>query len=79
MSTPYERNPNDPRALVPFDEHLFDATSAVARDNPRGRWITRFHALDEPFQRMPLDWDLLRKQGADWLRFWDTEIRGRNK
>jgi len=52
MSTPYERNPNDPRALVPFDEHLFDATSAVARENPRGRWITRFHGLDEPFQRM---------------------------
>src|SRR5687767_7029601 len=35
--------------------------------------------MNEPFQRMPLDWDLLRKQGADWLRFWDTEIRGRNK
>ena len=35
--------------------------------------------MNEPFQRMPLDWDLLRKQGSEWLRFWDTEIRGRNK
>jgi len=24
---------------------------------------------------MPLDWDLLRKNGSDWLRYWDTEIR----
>jgi iron(III) transport system substrate-binding protein len=35
--------------------------------------------MNEPFQRMQLDWDLLRKQGSEWLRFWDTEIRGRNK
>jgi hypothetical protein len=35
--------------------------------------------MNEPFTRMPLDWDLLRKQGADWLRFWDTEIRGRSR
>jgi len=28
---------------------------------------------------MPLDWDLLRKEGGEWLRYWDTEIRGRNK
>lgn len=35
--------------------------------------------MNEPFTRMPLDWDLLRKQGSDWLRYWDTEIRGRNK
>jgi len=33
--------------------------------------------MNEPFTRMPLDWDLLRKQGNDWLRYWDTEIRGR--
>jgi cupin fold WbuC family metalloprotein len=52
MSTPYERNPDDPLALVAFDEDLMDATSAAARDNPRARWITRFHGLDEPFQRM---------------------------
>jgi iron(III) transport system substrate-binding protein len=31
------------------------------------------------FTRMPLDWDLLRKQGNEWLRYWDTEIRGRTK
>jgi iron(III) transport system substrate-binding protein len=35
--------------------------------------------MNEPFTRMPLDWDLLRKQGNDWLRYWDTEIRGRSK
>ena len=35
--------------------------------------------MNEPFNRLPLDWELLRKQGADWLRYWDTEIRGRNK
>lgn len=35
--------------------------------------------MNEPFKRMPLDWDLLRKDGGEWLRYWDTEIRGRNK
>lgn len=34
--------------------------------------------MNEPFTRMPLDWDLLRKQGGEWLRYWDTEIRGRS-
>ena len=33
--------------------------------------------MNEPFTRMPINWDLLRKQGNDWLRYWDTEIRGR--
>jgi len=31
--------------------------------------------MNEPFTRMPLDWELLRKNGNDWLRYWDTEIR----
>jgi len=35
--------------------------------------------MNEPFTRMPLDWDLLRKQSGDWLRYWDTEIRGKGK
>ena len=35
--------------------------------------------MNEPFPRMALDWDLLRKEGGEWLRYWDTEIRGRNK
>ena len=35
--------------------------------------------MNEPFTRMPLDWDLLRKDGGEWLRYWDTQIRGRNK
>ena len=35
--------------------------------------------MNEPSTRMPLDWDLLRKQGNEWLRYWDTEIRGRSK
>ena len=52
MSTPYRRNPQDPRSLVAFDEALLDATAAAAHESPRDRWITRFHELDEPFQRM---------------------------
>jgi iron(III) transport system substrate-binding protein len=35
--------------------------------------------MNEPFTRMPMDWELLRKEGNEWLRYWDTEIRGRNK
>lgn len=35
--------------------------------------------MNEPFTRLPLDWGLLRKEGNEWLRYWDTEIRGRNK
>lgn len=35
--------------------------------------------MNEPFTRLPLDWDLLRKAGGEWLRYWDTEIRERNK
>jgi iron(III) transport system substrate-binding protein len=34
--------------------------------------------MNEPFKELPLDWDLLRKNGSDWLRYWDTEIRDRN-
>ena len=35
--------------------------------------------MNEPFTRLPLDWELLRKNGSDWLRYWDTEIRGKNR
>ncbi len=35
--------------------------------------------MNERVNEMPLDWDLLRKQSGDWLRYWDTEIRGRGK
>ncbi len=35
--------------------------------------------MNEPFTRLPLDWELLRKNGSDWLRYWDTEIRGRSR
>jgi len=35
--------------------------------------------MNEPFTRMPLDWELLRKEGNEWLRYWDTEIRGRHR
>jgi iron(III) transport system substrate-binding protein len=35
--------------------------------------------MNEPVNEMPLDWDLLRKQSGEWLRHWDTEIRGQNK
>jgi iron(III) transport system substrate-binding protein len=35
--------------------------------------------MNEPFTRLPLDWNLLRDKGGDWLRYWDTEIRGRHE
>jgi iron(III) transport system substrate-binding protein len=35
--------------------------------------------MNERVNEMPLDWDLLRKQSGEWLRYWDTEIRGRSK
>jgi iron(III) transport system substrate-binding protein len=35
--------------------------------------------MNEPFMRMPMDWELLRREGGEWLRYWDTEIRGRNR
>ena len=35
--------------------------------------------MNEPFTRMPIDWELLRKEGGEWLRYWDSEIRGRGK
>jgi iron(III) transport system substrate-binding protein len=35
--------------------------------------------MNERVNEMPLDWELLRKQSGDWLRYWDTEIRGRSK
>ena len=35
--------------------------------------------MNQPFNRMPLDWELLRKQEGEWLRYWDTQIRGRSK
>src|SRR6185369_7527307 len=33
--------------------------------------------MNEPVTRMPLDWTLLRNQGDEWLRYWDTQIKGR--
>ena len=35
--------------------------------------------MNESFTRLPVDWDLLRKHSQDWLTYWDTEIRGRNR
>ncbi len=35
--------------------------------------------MNERVNEMPLDWELLRKHSSDWLRYWDTEIRGRSK
>ena len=34
--------------------------------------------MNQPLARMPLDWELLRAHGSEWLRYWDTQIRGRN-
>jgi iron(III) transport system substrate-binding protein len=35
--------------------------------------------MNEPVNEMQLDWDVLRKRTDEWLRYWDTEIRGRSK
>lgn len=34
--------------------------------------------MNEPFTRLPVDWELLRRESGNWMRYWDTEIRGRN-
>jgi len=35
--------------------------------------------MNEKVNAMPLDWNVLRKQSGEWLRYWDTEIRDHNK
>jgi len=35
--------------------------------------------MSEPFTRMQVDWELLRREANTWMRHWDSEIRGRNK
>lgn len=34
--------------------------------------------MNIPFNRLPMDWELLRREGNDWLKYWDAEIRGRS-
>ena len=52
MSTPYPRNPADPRALVPFSEELLDEVGRAAERSPRRRSIIRLHEHDDTMQRM---------------------------
>ncbi|MEO8286822.1 MAG: WbuC family cupin fold metalloprotein [Chloroflexota bacterium] len=52
MSTPFSCNPAALHSLVPFDQVLLDSTVDAAHANARHRYITRFHELHEPFQRM---------------------------
>lgn len=35
--------------------------------------------MNEKVNALPLDWNVLRKQSGEWLRYWDTEIRDHNK
>ncbi len=35
--------------------------------------------MNESFARLPVDWNLLRTQSGEWLKYWDAEIRDRNK
>lgn len=35
--------------------------------------------MNEPFRRMPVDWNLIRQEGNNWLRYWDAEIKGRSR
>jgi iron(III) transport system substrate-binding protein len=32
--------------------------------------------MNEPIPRMKIDWNLLRRDGSEWLKYWDTQIRG---
>jgi iron(III) transport system substrate-binding protein len=33
--------------------------------------------MNEPVNEMQIDWNVLRNQINDWMRHWDTEIRGK--
>jgi hypothetical protein len=35
--------------------------------------------MQQPIKRLPLDWDLLRRESNNWIRYWDTEIKGRSQ
>jgi iron(III) transport system substrate-binding protein len=35
--------------------------------------------MNEPFARMKIDWNLLRREGGEWLKYWDTQIRGQSR
>jgi iron(III) transport system substrate-binding protein len=30
----------------------------------------------EAIRPEPIDWDLLQRQGPDWMRYWDEHVRG---
>ncbi|MBV9957854.1 MAG: extracellular solute-binding protein [Acidobacteria bacterium] len=32
--------------------------------------------MNQPITRMKVDWNLLRREGGEWLKYWDTQIRG---
>ena len=34
--------------------------------------------MNEPVNEMQIDWNVLRNQVNDWMRHWDTEIRGKS-
>src|SRR4030095_4358038 len=46
----------------------------VRNDLDRSKWPSW---MNEPFIRLPLDWNVLQKEGNDWITYWDTQIRGR--
>lgn len=33
--------------------------------------------MNEPVNEMPIDWNVMRNQINEWLRYWDLEIRGK--
>lgn len=35
--------------------------------------------MNEPINEMPIDWDVLRTHVNEWMRYWDTEIRGKGR
>jgi iron(III) transport system substrate-binding protein len=35
--------------------------------------------MNQPIKRMPLDWQILRRESNEWMRYWDTQIKGRSR
>ena len=63
-------------------ERKLDPLGPQLLSHPRARDIDRQQLPDwmiVPFTRMPIDWELLRTQNGDWLRYWDANICGQGK
>lgn len=79
------RNPELAHAFIEFvggDEGLILAAREHFRlparndlpDDELPEWV---HAARDELVPEPLDWDRLRQEDANWMRYWDERIRGR--